>query len=143
MNRYASGSGTLCLSWVGRLYVIDEFGGVSVSRPLNGVLGRDVLQNVSMRSITSGGGGGARTPAQRDLAARLYIQDIQDLPQLRRICRGNRRGAPHRIALLQRTRGHTGVNVRSVNSDYRTIARSSRVVCRSTSRIPVPIVGKF
>jgi len=28
---------------VGRLYVIGKFGGVSVSRLLNGVLGRDVL----------------------------------------------------------------------------------------------------
>lgn len=37
---------------VGRLYVIGKFGRVSVSRLLNGVLSRDALRNVSMRSIT-------------------------------------------------------------------------------------------
>jgi len=57
-NRYAPGSGTLCLSR-GRLYVIGEFGGVSVSRLLNGVavppspllLVAIYSRNVSMRSI--------------------------------------------------------------------------------------------
>lgn len=51
MNRYMPGSGTLCLSR-GCLYVIGEFGGVSASCLLNGVLGRDVSRNVSMCSIT-------------------------------------------------------------------------------------------
>lgn len=36
----------------GRLYFIGEFGRVSVSRLLNGILDRDVFRNVSMLSIT-------------------------------------------------------------------------------------------
>lgn len=70
-NRYAAGSGTLCLSR-GRFYVIGEFGGVSVPHRLNGVLGRATRSPCHARAL--------RAPGETLFSAAC----TQDSPLLRR-----------------------------------------------------------
>lgn len=101
MNRYAARKWH-ALFIAGRLYVIGEFGGVSVSRLLNGALARDVLRNVSMRSITE---------PDRRVATRLR-SNYTDTRNIHGIyCnfdgasprKSSRRGSPHRHC-----KGHRG-----------------------------------